>query len=671
MQNHFGIKDFVMLVLLIIIGISVWLSMVQGDRQWEQMQVLEGRLGDLETQLSMADSSGGDMEAINKELAQLRTAIISRPIVVNINSGSASTSDVQVSGESLPQVTEQQPSATDTGKDTSWARPGYEIEWQPPFELPSNPKTQPGFRVGDAFTEIFGAQPARITPYLSTDVYGRRVIDRVVESMAYYDPKTLKFRGMLADAWQFDPDGLWLRVHLNPRAKFSDGETVTAEDVRWTFMDFIKNPLIEAERSRALLDMVEDLEVIDEHTVEFTFNDALFTNLSVMGYYVLPKHFYSKFEESQVNQSTGLVMGSGPFKLQKLDPDDQWTPGEDIVLTRNNQYWAGWKAPLGTLRFKVVTDDLASLVAYRNGEGDMLTPTTPQFNQVPGEPGWEDENYTLKWINMRSGYSFIAWQTGIRNGKYTPFHDLRVRKGMTMILDRVKMIRDIWEGVGVVATGPNSPSSPASNPTIQPWPYDIDQARVLFKEAGWEDIDDDGVLEWNGEDKGSEWFKKGDEFQFEFTISTGGEIVERITSYIKGQCAKVGIRCEPRIVDWSIVSDALKTRDFDSLIMGWSASSPESDPKQIWHSNSIEDQGDNFTQWANADADFLIDQGRREMNYDTRMQIWHELHQIIHDEQPYTFLRNSPWLRFVKKRFGNVHEYKTGLEPQEFFSIGS
>ena len=82
---------------------------------------------------------------------------------------------------------------------------GLEMLLPPPTDVP-------GFRAGGEFTEIFGAQPAKLVPYLSTDVYGRRVIDEVADSLAGYDPATLELRGRLASAWQEDPDGLHDRI---------------------------------------------------------------------------------------------------------------------------------------------------------------------------------------------------------------------------------------------------------------------------------------------------------------------------------------------------------------------------------------------------------------------------------------------------------------------------
>ena len=630
MQNRFGFKDGLVFLLLLTTVVLVVVGMYGTDRVLSKVQAVESKLAELEGAISQ---QGGSTTAITP-------------------------------------VTTTSASVVPTRSET-WARPGVDIEWQEPWGFGNNPRTEPGYADGGEFTQIFGAQPPRITPYLSGDVYSRRVLDRVVQSLAGYDPETLQTRGILADAWQFDPDGLWLRVHINPAARFSDGMPVTAEDVRWTFEDFIKNERIEAERSRSTLDMIETVTVIDDHTVEFVFNKSVFTNLDyTMGAYVLPKHFYSKLEESTINQSTALLMGSGPFRLATMDVENQWVPGEDIVIVRNERYWGDAKAPLASLRFKVIKEPTAALVGYRNGDGDMLTPSSTQYDKLRSDTDFLVDNAIYKWVNMRSGYSFIGWQCGRRggspDGKWTPFHDPTVRRAMTMILDREQMIRDIWAGVGVVSTGPNSPSSPSSNPGVTPWPFDLDGARALLAQAGWEDANGDGTLEYQKDD---EFFAKGTPFKFEFTITNSGETSERIISYLVGQCEEVGIICEPRVVDWSFYSDMLKRRDFDAMIMGWSASSPESDPRQIWHRSSILDQGDNFIQWDSPLASDLIDKGRTTMNRDERMLIWHDFHSAIHEEQPYTFLRVSPWIRMIKRDIGNVQTYPVGLETDEFFRV--
>ena len=617
MNNRFGFMDFIQIVLLGAVLVLGWLQMVQQDRDRVLQQDMLGKLSAIEKQLS-----SGRVSAPTRD-GGATVAVASR--------------------------------------DESWARPGVKIEWQEPWDFASDPRKVPGFQEGGEFTDLFEAQPAKITPFLGSDVYATRVCNRVCDSLGAYDPTTLRFVGTLADAWQHDPQGLWIRVHIRPDARFSDGEQVTAEDVRWTFKDFIFNPSIEAERTRSTLDQIEEVKVLGPKTVEFVFNKALsFNMVAALGNYILPKHFYEKFEPAQLNSSTGLLMGSGPFRLERLDPSAQWSPGQDIVLVRNENHW-GPRSPLDKVRFKVVNDDLARLVAYTNGEGDQTLPTSPQFVSKTKEPDWDKNNQSLSWINMRSGYSFIAWNQGPRNGKPTPFGDKRVRQGLTLCLDREQMIRDIWEGIGVVAKGSVNPESPASDPKLKPWPFDPVKGKALLAEAGWKDRNGDGILE----------NEKGEPFRIEFTRASGGEIYERISNFLKSSYSKVGIQVDTKVVDWSIMQEITKSRDYDALMMGWSASAPESDPRQIFHSESIKEGGDNFVQWRSAEADQLIDKIRLTLEYDARMQIWHEFEATLHDEQPYTFIRVAPWLRFVKKTIGNVHPYKTALEPWEFFRYGA
>jgi len=626
MQNRFGMKDFFLLVAVGVVGLLVLLSMKQKDRDRELTRDMVAKMTDLE-----------------RAISSLGTKVQSGAAVVG----------------SDPGVQTRTPAA----RDESWARPGVPIEWQPQWTEITDPRAGKGFRTGGTFTEIFDAQPAKLTPYIQTDVYGRRVVDVVMEPLGAYDPKTLRLRGVLAEAWQMDPAGLWVRVKIRDEAHYSDGVSVTAEDMRWTFHEYIMNPQIEAQRIRSTYtDAMEKVVAISDKVVEFTFKEALFDNLDkALTLWPLPRHFYDleKVPPSEINKSTGLLMGSGPFRLKSVSSENQWRPGEAVELVRNEQYW-GPKPPLDSLRYLAIQDELPRLTAYKNGDAEMITPAAPQFAAYQKDPAWVASNHNLNWICMKSGNSFIAWNCGERKGKLTPFHDRRVRLAMTHLLDREKMIRDIWTGIGVVSTGSFIPTSPAADPAAKAWPFDLKKAKELLKEAGWEDRDRNGILE----------DKDGREFIFEFTYSTAGEISQKIALFVQDACRNAGIRCELRGVDWSVSDPIRKQRDFDAITLGWGANAPESDPKQIYHSNSIKDQGDNFAQWRNDDADRLIDEGRRTIAFEDRVKIWHQFGRVMHEDQPYTWIRVQPFVRFVKPYIGNVHSYPKGLEPWEYYHTG-
>ncbi len=633
MQNRFGLKDFVIILGLLVLVVSAWLTMYQDDRRWKETQEVQAKLTDLERQLSRIEAGMGG------------GAFVAAPA----NAGPANASGGGATG------------ATTGPATAAWAREGEPILWQKPWDYATDPRTKDGFKVGGVFTECFEAQPAKLTPVIQTDVYGTRILNLVSESLGAYDPKTLELRGWLADAWQVDPAGLWLRVHINPRTRFSDGEPVTAEDVRWSFHDFIMNPEVEAERTRSIMaDVVSRVEVIDEQTVEFAFTDAFFSNLDLaLTMNVMPKHIFAPLSAAQLNQGTGLLFGSGPFKLETFDIDHQWAPPEPVVLVRNEQYW-GPKPPLEKIRFTALNDEQSRLIAYKTGEATMITPASQQFVAAIKDPEWVAENQCPKWVNMRSSRSGIIWNCGPRQGKLTPFHDAKVRLAMTHLLDREKMIRDIWQGIGEVCVGFANPGTPGHDPDREAWPYDPAEAQRLLAEAGWVDTDNDRVLE----------DADGNEFVFEMTYFGGGEIAERIALFIKDACAAQGIRCVLRQMDWSVGDPVRNQRDFDAMLMAWGANAPESDPKQIFHSASIQDQGDNFGQWNSPEADGFIDLARKELDPVKRGALWREFERVMHEQQPYTWVRVAPWIRFIKNDVGNVNTYPRGLEPWEYFRGG-
>lgn len=631
MQNRFGVKDFFLFLMVAGLIVSTCFAMLQQDRHWKKQQELLDKIRTVESQVSRLE---GKVDSI-----------ASRPVVA-----APVSTDRAAAGTTAP-----------AGNDASWARPGVAIQWQPAPAWHSDPNTVSGMVPGGEFTEIWEAQTKVLTPNISTDVYSRRVQEVVLEALADLDPVTLKMHGVLAEAWQVDPDGLWLRARIRSGARFSDGTPVTSEDVRWSFHDYIMNEQIDAERTRSIYrDSIAEVKPIDERTVEFTFRDRLFSNVdNALGMFILPKHFYSRFSPAQINQSTGLLMGSGPFKLQGLTADRQWSPPADVVVEKNPQYW-GPKPALNSIRFQAINEEIARLNSFRKGEADMITPASPQFVSKSDDPEWKSSTRFLKWINMRSGYSFIAWNCDTRNGKPTPFRDKRVRQAMTMLLNREQMIQDIWKGIGVVAKGNMPLSSPGANKDIKPWPYDPVRAKELLKQVGWEDRDGDGVLE----------DRNGNPFEFEYSYAGGSEISERVARYVKDAYQAAGIIVKLRSADWSVYQEFMKKRDFDAITLGWGANSPESDPIQIFHSKSIQNQGDNFAQWNSPDADRLIEQGRREMDPEKRAQIWQQLEAVLHEEQPYTFVRVPPWLRFASMTIGNVNTYPVGLVQPEFVRLG-
>jgi len=624
MNNAFGFKDFVVLAMLLGVLVMLGLKSCQDDR---------------DRQVSLAIKSA--LEQQSATLGQIRRSLESgvRPIA-GTPTGTGATASA--------------------ARDESWARPGVPIEWfdqAPPFV--SDPRQFDDFAEGGELVETFEGRPAKITPYMYSDVYGRRIAqDVVAEALGRYHPVTLRMQGWLAEAWQYDPAGNWLRVKIRDEACFSDATPVTADDVKFTF-DTVMRPDMDSERFRSVLNVIERVDVISDKVCEFVFVRPSFSNATAaLAMAIIPEHVYSRLSVSQFNSATGFLVGSGAYRLETVDINNQWAPPADIVLVRNENYWGPRQGP-DRLRFKIIQNYVASLTDFENGGSHVMRATPEQFREKSESETFARDNAMLAWTNMQGGYSFIVWNTAERAGRPTPFADRRVRLAMTHLLDRDRINRDFYMGLASVATGP-FPPGPQTNPEIEPWPYDEQRARRLLADAGWLDRDNNGILE----------NEQGQEFRWEYTFSTGSTTTEKIGRYVVDQCRRMGIICTIRQVDWSIMDTLLDQRDFDGLTMAWSASAPESDPNQLWHSDSIRNQGDNFAQWNNPEADRLIDLGRATLDTNQRMAVWHQLHRVIHEDQPYTFLLNLPWIRFIDRDVRNAHPYPSGLNKEEWYFAG-
>lgn len=611
MESRFGLKDCVLLVLVLAVGAAVVLSMVQEDRRWAEVRSLREAV-DGQTKL-LADIERGLRE---------RAPIAAAP-------------------------------ANDHAD--SWARPGAAVERPPAWAVASDPRSMPGFAMGGTLTELCEGTPPRLTPYLVNDPIAYRIVNEAVcEPLAALDPLSLKPRGLLAEAWQMDPAGLWLRVKIRDEARFSDGEPVTAEDVRFTFMDYVLRQEVNAAPFRSEMGQVAGVEVVSERVAEFRFKEARFSNLrAALRNAILPAHVYKRFSAEQLNASTGLVVGSGPYRFETVDAGAQWTPPAEVVLVRNERYW-GEAPAIDRLRFVFVADGGARLAAFESGGGDLMRSSPEQHAAKSKDAVFIGKAVALAWLNMRSGYTVLAWNCGERKGKPTPFADARVRRAMTMALDRERISRDFYEGLCKAATGP-FPEWQA-DPGVAPVAFDLEGARRLLGEAGWIDRDSDGVIE----------NAKGEPFEWELTYVRGSVVGERVGPYIADQCAKLGIKMTTRVVDSSALAEARSAHDFDALPTQWSWSDAEYDPFQTLHSSQIEG-GDNWIQWRHSEADRLMEEARRTIDPARRADLWRRLHRMIDLEQPSTYLLNVPWTRFVSGRVENVHPYATGIEKREMF----
>jgi peptide/nickel transport system substrate-binding protein len=526
--------------------------------------------------------------------------------------------------------------------DKKTADGGEYVYYRDPPKTPFDPHRLPNYAAGDWLVQNLGSEPAVITPFIDKDAYGSEVQGPVLESLVTRNLETFKFEPFLAESYLISGDGLTFTFVLRKNVTFSDGHPLTADDVVFSFKT-VMAPNIDSDREKAYFAQVESCVKKDDRTVIFKFKHPYFKALETCGgLSIIPEHMYKWSSADEYNKRNSLLVGSGPYMFK------DWTIGQQIELVRNDHYW-GERPTYNRLVFRFIQNPLSALQSFEQGDIDVTSPLPEQYEKLAHDPAFTSKFKVFLLQVPNAGYRYIGW-----NLTKPMFKDKLTRQALTELIDRQALIDTIQKKQAIPITGPFSPMTPQYDKTVKAWPYDVEDAEKKLKEAGWQ-------LNSN-----NQLTRDGAMFKFDLMIPSQSPPYQQTAEYIKQQFKKAGIEVVISPFEFSVLVDRLDNRQFDAAMLGWTGD-VEDDPYQIWHSDSIKDKGSNFISFNNPEADKLIEEGRKTLDDAKRMEIWHQLHRLIHEEQPYTFLAMAMDRTFVNGRFENTKAYKTGLNPFDWF----
>jgi len=132
---------------------------------------------------------------------------------------------------------------------------------------------------------------------------------------------------------------------------------------------------------------------------------------------------------------------------------------------------------------------------------------------------------------------------------------------------------------------------------------------------------------------------------------------------------KIGIAVDVQTMEWSVFLNNVRDQAYDAVILGWVMPISDTDPYQIFHSSQSKDRGSNYVSFRNDRADELIEMNRKEFDPAKRTEYMREFQEILHEEQPYTFLYIPKSNILYHKRFQgvNVFPFRPGFDPKEFW----
>ncbi|TVP84563.1 MAG: oligopeptide ABC transporter substrate-binding protein [Alkalicoccus sp.] len=449
----------------------------------------------------------------------------------------------------------------------------------------------------------------------------------------------------LAQDWEWSDDNRTVTFTLEEGVMWHNGEELTAEDFEFSY-ETIAHPdydgprLSNVERIEGFdeyragdADSLEGVEVVDDYTLEVTFEEALANNLEELWPYPSPKAHLEDIPVDELEDAPEVrenPVGLGAFEVSNI------TPGETVEFTAFEDYYQG--APnLDEVTYRIIDGSQAGELLAQ-GEVDII-----ELEPTQASPLEDNEDVTIEEIEGLS-YSYLGFKLGewdaeeerveMNNEK---FESKELRHAFAHAIDREGIISEFSEGYGNVINAPESVIrwSYPDEGDLNQYEYDPERAQELLEEAGYEDQTGDGFVE----------DPDGEEFTVNLAaMDTPPDIAEPRAQYIIQTLQDVGINAQlmdGQLLDFNLFYDLVEEdhEDIDIFLGAWGLATADPDPSGLWRSNDFW----NFPRWDNEESDELIAEGVSEeaIDQDYRQDVYNEWHQLVNEELPLIPL-NSP-----------------------------
>jgi peptide/nickel transport system substrate-binding protein len=522
----------------------------------------------------------------------------------------------------------------------------------PPVEAPEEAHEQPQAAPTQNLPEPMATEaPATEAPMEATPKSGGTLVVAVSNDPGHFNPgistgfdvhviADSMFNGLvgldenanpvpdLAERWEVSEDVTTYTFHLARGVTWHDGEPFTSADVKFSFEEVLLN--YHSRTKAGLEQALASIETPDDHTVVFRFSSPyapLLQRLDVTEGPILPRHIYAGVEDVTTAQANLNPIGTGPFVFS------DYTPGVEVRLTRNPNYFKDGLPLLDAVVFRVIPDSNTQMQAFEAGDVDYVWgvpgPDVARIEQMPGTK-------TLSAASGPGGGYCIMTMTF--NLEREVFQDLRVRQAFAHAIDRQQVLEQVIFSQGRVATAPiSSKITWAHLPFGRQYAYDPDLAERLLDEAGYP--------------RGTDGTRFTVDFVHFPTFSKYGEVMRQ-------QLGRVGIDFELRPLERdTTVEVTFVQRDFDTNIISYcNNTDPEIGVRRMYVSTNIGPiPFSNGAAYVNPTIDELFEQASATADLEARGEIYHQIQHILLEDLPYWWIVETDSARGVR---ADCHDFK-------------
>ncbi len=456
-----------------------------------------------------------------------------------------------------------------------------------------------------------------LDPHRSTESISCGAMRQVYEPLVTIDSKG-DIVPLLAEKFDVSPDMRKFTFYLRKGVKFHNGETMTADDVIYSFQR-VTGPG-SALRSLAAFIDPKGLEKVDDHTVIVrTTAPAGASFLASMD------HPWAAIVNKKAVESGGKDYGMNPVGTGKFK-FASWVKGERIVYERFDAYW-GQKAKLKSIIFRTVVEASSRTIELESGAVDVVQDLTPvDINRIN-----DNKNLTAIIVPGQRVF-FLAFDVTKK-----PYDDLRVRQAIYKVVNRQGIARAVFKGNAAPVANIIAPSILYSKKMPIP-AIDVEGAKKLLTEAGHP----------NG-------------FTMELITADRSENIGMAT-ILQADLAKINIKVDIKVYEWGAFMDSVKQKGHNPYTHNWWGGAPALDPyffmTPTFHSKSP--ASTNRFYYANPEMDEALDKGAGLMNGPERQAAYEKAQDIANRDLPWVSLAAPHMMRGAVKNLKGV-EFGSGF----------
>ena len=501
--------------------------------------------------------------------------------------------------------------------------------------------------VGGTMVIASPSQPDVILPSLQTQLIEKQVSDLLYDRLAEIgdDLATVGdkgFKKQLAERWEWAPDSLSIAFHLDPRARWHDGQPVRASDVRYSF-NLMRDPAF-GSPAAPLITNIDSISVRDSLTAVAFFKRHTPEQFYDLVYQVsiVPEHILGNTPPAQLKTAEvgRRGIGSGRFRLA------HWEPGKRFELVADTLNYRG-RPKLDRVVFSPSPDFNSAVARLFSGDADFFEQLRPD-NVV--KLAGDTMHRVVPYTSLQYTYLALNLLEPANPGQpHHIFSDRAVRRALTMAVDRRSMLKSVFGAVGNPSYGPFPRSMPVADTTLPQLPYDTLRAGALLDSAGWT-VGPDGVRTKNGQ-------------RLEFTISTPASSAFRRQYAVLLQDAFKHVGAAVKVDETDMSGFVAKNHDrlFDAMLETYGTDPSVSGFKQSWSSAALGKDGSNYSSYANPTVDALLDSATYTFDPARTRAYARRAFEIMIEDAPGIWLYEPPMVAGIHKRIHTTHMRADGF----------